>query len=401
MVDGDTIRIRLPDNPKDTTLRLLCLDTEESYSGGTKPVTPWGKAAKSHTEDFFRDATEVTLEFPGSEPIDECLEKYRGNYGRLLVYVWHKRILFQEHMIQAGYSPCFNKFGNAKFPGYHERFQQAERKAQADNLGVWDQYEVNGTIRRNYAALGTWWQLRARTIDAYRRARKFNPCLLNTRLDYSVLVSQAEKEGSVTIFTELHSLRRTGRRGAVLGIGSNHQPFSLYLRDVDSITGQNAVNLLMNRYITMGEDTRRRSYAYVTGQLQTYDGKPQMVLESPWQITDTPPESPVPHIHSVLPNPEGSDRGNETITVRNPSCGSISLDNWSVQDAAGAMDTLSGILPANSTHTFRLKKVRLNNDGDTLQLLDPEGHALHSISYTADDVQEGQPIHFEAPGEGG
>jgi micrococcal nuclease len=44
VVDGDTIVVALDGTSEH--LRLLALDTEESHRGGTKPVTPWGKAAK-------------------------------------------------------------------------------------------------------------------------------------------------------------------------------------------------------------------------------------------------------------------------------------------------------------------------------------------------------------------
>jgi len=399
VVDGDTLRVKLPGEEKDSSLRLLCLDCEESYSGGRKPKTPWGKAAKAHAEEFFAEAREVTIEFPGKEPLEECMSKYRGNYGRLLVYVWYNNINFQEHMIREGYSPYFNKYGNAANSRYHHRLQHAERQAQADNLGVWDQFAVNGAIRRNYAVLGTWWQLRAHCIDDFREAQIDNPALLNTRLDYARIVSAAEKKESRTIFTELHSIKRTGRRGAILNIGSNHQPFTLYLSDVDSVTGQNTVHLLLSRYITENDDNPRRSYAYVTGQLHVYNGLPQMILESPWQITDIPPEQPIPHIHSALPNPKGKDYGNETITPQNPSCGAISLEKWTIRDRSGKTEVLSGTLPANSTHAFTLKKVRLNNGGDSLELIDPRGRVRHKVEYTKKEVIEDKSIHFPAPEE--
>ena len=36
VVDGDTVKVEL--NGKVESLRLCCLDTEESWHGGTKPV---------------------------------------------------------------------------------------------------------------------------------------------------------------------------------------------------------------------------------------------------------------------------------------------------------------------------------------------------------------------------
>jgi hypothetical protein len=122
-----------------------------------------------------------------------------------------------------------------------------------------------------------------------------------------------------------------------------------------------------------------------------------MILESPWQITDVPPEQPIPHIHSALPNPKGKDYGHETITLQNPSCGPISLENWTIRDRSGKTEVLSGTLPANSTHAITLKKVRLNNHGDGLELVDPRGRIRHKVDYTKEQVEEDKLIYFPAP----
>jgi micrococcal nuclease len=47
VVDGDSIKISL--KGKTESLRLICVDTEESHSGGSKPVTAAGKAASEMT----------------------------------------------------------------------------------------------------------------------------------------------------------------------------------------------------------------------------------------------------------------------------------------------------------------------------------------------------------------
>lgn len=100
VVDGDTIRVFLSNSDKDESLRILALDTEESNAGGSKPVTPWGKEAKLRAEAFFSPDDEVELVFPGSEEYEVCLKKYRGNYGRLLVFVMKNGMDFQEIMIR-------------------------------------------------------------------------------------------------------------------------------------------------------------------------------------------------------------------------------------------------------------------------------------------------------------
>ena len=79
--DGDTIKVQLPGGEEN--VRVLCLDTEEKPgSSGSKPKTPFGLQATERAEQFFAGASQVTLEFPGTESIEICLKKYRGNFGR-------------------------------------------------------------------------------------------------------------------------------------------------------------------------------------------------------------------------------------------------------------------------------------------------------------------------------
>ena len=286
VVDGDTIRVILPNESKDESIRILSLDTEESHAGGNKPVTPWGKKAKERAVTFFSPGDIVQLEFPGAETYEECLIKYRGNYGRLLVFVYKDNVDFQELMIREGYSPYFTKYGNAQFEGHHNKFQLAEREAQINNLGIWDQIAVNGSEIRNYAALGTWWKLRAELIDRYRYIKKYNNRLLNTRLDYHKIVALAHEEKEAIVFTELQSIKRVGQQSAVIFIGSEKQPFSLFLPNIESDEGQGIARLLEARYLSKDDTHFNRGYAYVAGELSLYRGRPQIKLSTTQQITD-------------------------------------------------------------------------------------------------------------------
>jgi len=286
VVDGDTIRVFLPGQTQDESLRILALDTEESHQGGGKPVTPWGKEAKNKAGQFFSAGDTVLLEFPGNESAEVCLKRYRGNYGRLLVFVYKDGKDFQEEMIREGYSPYFVKYGNASFAGHHERYMQAERVAQQNFLGVWNQIEVNGSEIRNYAVLNTWWTMRARVIDEYRKIKSGYPDLLNTRLDYDTIATRAQSGDTVTVFTELRSYKFAGQKSVVVRIGSVKQPFSIFIPDATTDEGQKILNLLENRYISKGDDYPRRSYAYLTGQLSLYRDKPQMVVTDAEQIKD-------------------------------------------------------------------------------------------------------------------
>ena len=403
VVDGDTIRVFLPNSSDDESLRILSLDTEESNAGGGKPVTNWGKKAKERAIAYFEGTSSVTIEFPGNEDLETCLQKYRGNFGRLLVHVFKDGVDYQEVMIREGYSPYFNKYGNANFASHHNRYIQAERDAQRDHIGVWDQMTANGQEMRNYAALGVWWELRARSIDHYRKLKAVDPSILNSRLDFPQIKALAETASDATIFTALASIRRVGGRHGLISIGSLHQPFALFIPDMESDEGQKIIQLLETRYISAGESNPRRSYAYVTGKLSTYRDNPQMVIESPDQITDLPPSNradidgeAIVKISGLLPNPEGSDAGNESITISNTGSVDTQLDGWKLLDLSNNSFELSGTLPASENLKIDLPsgKLPLNNTGDEIRLLDADGKLRDVVQYSESDVAVGQAIEF-------
>jgi len=403
VVDGDTIRVFLPGRDRDESLRILALDTEESYAGGSKPVTPWGIQAKEYAQAFFADASEVSIEFPGNEPVEVCIEKYRGNYGRLLVFVHFNGIDYQEDAIRNGFSPYFVKYGNAVFNERHASYTQAEQQAQQQNIGVWNQIEVNQTERRNYAALTTWWKLRARIIDEYRALKAVIPSLLNTRLDYQAIVEKAQNNQTATIFTELRGIRRiTGEHG-LISHGSDDRPFSLFIPVMNSINGQEIIQQLMNRYISEGESHPHGSYAYVTGQLSLFDSRPQMVLTSVSQINDDLGlrDSEIENklqISALLPDPEGRDAGNEIVTIKNLGANHVSIEGWQLQDLAGHIVTLSGNINAHSQRDIALpaNQLILNNSGDEVFLFNGEGELQSHVTYNDQAVQPGMEISFES-----
>ena len=402
VVDGDTIRVFLPGADRDESVRILALDTEESFGGGSKPVTPWGRRAKERAEAFFRDAQQVTIEFPGQEDVDVALQRYRGNFGRALVFVYREGVDFQETMIREGYSPYFMKYGHAAFAGHQARYELAELEAQRSKRGVWDQIEVNGSEMRNYAALGTWWLLRASIVDSFRALRAVDDSILNTRLDNQALRQLAATGAKGTVFTEMRSISRVGANSGQIGIGSIQHPFSLFVPDIDSDSGREIVNLLETRYASGGETHPRRSYAYVTGELSLFQDRPQIVLHSADQISDgimTREETdPVARlkISALLPNPIGPDPGFERVRIHNSGGSSVNLQGWHLRDRSGSQVELSGTIEVAQQFESILPagQMQLNNAGDEVVLLDPNGRIHNAVAYSSQDVIAGQVIEF-------
>lgn len=133
----------------------------------------------------------------------------------------------------------------------------------------------------------------------------------------------------------------------------------------------------------------------------------------PWEFRKTPKEKATPNpanpiaasvgpntgirITALMPNPAGEDAGAETVTLTNASATEILLDGWMLEDAAKNTFRLSGTILAGQKVTLlmRSNSMPLNNDGDTVTLLDGRGGVRHRVSYQKAEVQSGKEMRFE------
>ena len=87
---------------------------------------------------------------------------------------------------------------------------------------------------------------------------------------------------------------------------------------------------------------------------------------------------------ALVPNPRGTDDGQESITLANRSRESLSLDDWSVSDDDGGHFKLSGKIDAGQTRTIVLdEKLQLGNNGDVVWLNNPDGKPVHAVEYSS------------------
>ncbi len=284
VVDGDTIKVLLGD--AEESLRLACVDTEESLPGGGKPVTEAGKAASAVAKEYFaREGRLVTveLEFDTDDPAAVCKEMHRDNYGRLLCYVHKGGENYNLKLVREGWSPYFVKYGRSRV--YHAEFTALEADAQAGNGPIWDPSYNAGGQSRAYDALVPWWGLRALAVEDYRRLAR--PALVpSVRLDYAQLQQAAAAGREATVLCDLQGgVNRWAGGGAVIYAGSVHHKFNLWIPDATSDESVRILRLIETRYAGEG----KRGYAYVTGPASEYGGKPQVEFTSPSQIADIPP----------------------------------------------------------------------------------------------------------------
>ncbi len=181
VIDGDTIRV----DGLDSTLRLLCIDTEEIYHHADnqraaesdfdkymadkraasrrppKTGTPMGVEAAEFAKKYFAGVHRVRLERDHPKEI-------RGRYGRYLAYVFvEKNGKWENYNIEcvrAGMAPYFTKYGYSR--RFHDQFVAAEKEARAAKRGIWD---PTSKSYQDYDMREAWWNARADFIKKFEQ----------------------------------------------------------------------------------------------------------------------------------------------------------------------------------------------------------------------------------------
>jgi len=129
VVDGDTVVIKY--NGKYEKVRLLCVDTPESVHPDKKQNIPMGKVASKYTQKKLIGKY-VNLEFE--------IKKIRGNYGRLLAYVFVDGQNLNLDLVRQGLSPYYTKYGKSE--KHDSEFRAAEKQARKEELNIWGDPEL-------------------------------------------------------------------------------------------------------------------------------------------------------------------------------------------------------------------------------------------------------------------
>jgi len=92
-------------------------------------------------------------------------------------------------------------------------------------------------------------------------------------------------------------------------------------------------------------------------------------------------------INEILPSPEGPDEEEEWIEVFNQNDFEVDLSGWKISDTAGKITAF--IFPQGTKISARgylvlnrpTTKITLNNDGDGLNLIQPNGNIIDKVSF--------------------
>ncbi len=181
VVDGDTIAV----GGLDSTIRFLCIDTEECEKGPgaeerTEKIagrfvayarervredplgqftTPMGLEAKKFAKSWFPLGSRVRVEY-------DSLSRKTGYFSRVLGYVFVNRdgrwVNYNIECVRAGMSPYFDKYG--KSGRFEAEFIAAEREARIHGRGIWSGHAMSYP---NYdERMAAWWR-RAETMARF------------------------------------------------------------------------------------------------------------------------------------------------------------------------------------------------------------------------------------------
>ena len=132
--DGDTIAVML-EGVQPAKVRLLYLDTPESHGNSHGAAMQEGKDAAGYLSQLLLIGTRVVLWGPGKEVEQDRYER-RLAVVSIMASEDEPREVVQETMIRAGWSPLWEKYGQADLL-WRAKFVTAEERAKAAKAGAW------------------------------------------------------------------------------------------------------------------------------------------------------------------------------------------------------------------------------------------------------------------------
>ena len=137
VVDGDTMDVRSPDGSTER-VRLLGVDTPE-VSGRAEPAefegVPDTDAGRAWLGEKGRRASAFARGELAGETVRIATDPaadVRGDYGRLLVYVYHDGKNFNRRLLETGRARLYDTRFSRR-----SAFEAAEAEARTEDIGVW------------------------------------------------------------------------------------------------------------------------------------------------------------------------------------------------------------------------------------------------------------------------
>jgi micrococcal nuclease len=122
VIDGDTIRVRMPDGSEER-VRYIGIDAPEvAHSDSAGEYL--GEEATAHNKELLA---------AGALRLETDVEE-RDDYGRLLAYVWAGEVFINERMVRDGYARARNYPPNL---ARQDELWKAHDQAREAGIGIW------------------------------------------------------------------------------------------------------------------------------------------------------------------------------------------------------------------------------------------------------------------------
>lgn len=142
-------------------------------------------------------------------------------------------------------------------------------------------------------------------------------------------------------------------------------------------------------------EARATSSSFGSDHLAVYASTGDAVAPAPVPVTPISTNNSI-EIANALPNPVGEDRGRERITIANFSDEVIDISGWTLRDRANnsySFPPETVLVSGDNEFTLPPGAVPLNNDGDSIELLNPNGEVVGlAFVYSRSDVRVGLPV---------
>ena len=273
VVDGDTADVQVRD--KVERLRLLDMDTEESWPSASKPVTPFGLETSKWAKAFLAAREPCWVEY-GPER--------RDAYDRLLGYLWRREgkawKMYNLQAVERGFSPYFTKYG---YSGeHHAEFVAAEKSAQDGQKGIWA--EGAAGLRGKYTGkdgLRAWWDERADSLKAFAAIGAGRPDLIDTRGHYDELRTHAGER--VIVFTSIREPVESAGTWAGKCEGRLHENLQIVAEQAGATEKQGATEKALQASVGR--------YRYFAGRIERAGdrGDLRLVIAEPGDVSTVAP----------------------------------------------------------------------------------------------------------------
>ncbi|MEX0649586.1 MAG: lamin tail domain-containing protein [Candidatus Andersenbacteria bacterium] len=226
-------------------------------------------------------------------------------------------------------------------------------------------------------------------------------------------VSPDEERSSITLVDTGEVLRLYTKDGVLVDIAGRFESEGSWFAGVNTSGG-----VSMERVLYDADGEIAESWIDSLGVGGGRQGTP---AEASIQITPSPPSIspssapssapvaspsviPTPYLSTVivnefLPDPTGDDTLGEFIELKNTGTAAANLDGWQLDDEEGGSlpygIPTGTLIPAGETMLFMRPdtKISLNNDGDQVRFLSPDGVLQSSVAY--DDATSGYAYAYD------